>query len=329
MRKLIVFVFILCAGKAYSQGDVLNILNRDSFTSNVKKATMSCYHFEGEADNQVLQSSRYYECDSSGKWTVRIETFSDGDKSYDSVKYDSKTRTRVISRSNDFEPSRAVTVFNKDGTIKSFLAEPGQRDPQLTEYEYDQNKRVVKKTLTFVEHKSAEEYLYDDEGRILNLKKSSGSVTQKKLQLDYEEKYEYSNNSASMMYAFHYGANDQIRVRDTIACTYDDAQRMTSKVELMENGTRKKITTFTYDERRRVIAVQWEYTSKLDTAARTGHRNIEYDTLGYYSVFMEEETNYGFSNRWTTQYNEFGLPVQSFYQTVAETFYYEWIYEYR
>jgi hypothetical protein len=328
MRKYIAAVLFLCACELAAQGDVLNILNRDSFASNVKKVTLNCY-VNSVTDTRELQSSRYYECDSLGRWIVRVETFSDGDVSHDSVQYDPKTRTRVISRSNDFEPSKTTTVFNKDGTVKSFLAAPDQRDPQLTEYEYDEHKRVKKKTITFVESKTVETYTYDESGRLLNLKRSSGSVTAKKLQLDYEEKYVYSGNEASMMYGFYYGANEQIRVRDTVICSFDEAKRMTDKVELRENGAWKKITTYTYDERGRVIGEQWETHLKGSKEGRAGNRNMEYDSLGYYALYIEEETSYGFSNHWTTQYNEFGLPVQSYYQTAAETFYYEWIYEYR
>jgi YD repeat-containing protein len=329
MRTLLFIGIVITVTTVSAQVDVLNILNRDSFAPNVQKVTEDCYLRPAGEDTNIFQSSRYYECDSVGRWKVRIESFSDDDASHDSVKYDPNTRTRIISRSNDFEPSKGITVFNKDGTIKSFLAVPGYREPQLTEYEYDQNKRLIKKTLTFVEFKSVEEYLYDKEGRIVNLKKSSGSVTQKKLQLDYEEKYEYSNNTASMMYAFHYGANNQVRVRDTIVCTYDDEHRMTSKVEVMENGTSKKITTFEYDSQGRLIAAQWQLIAKGDTKGNAGNKNIEYDSLGYYALYVEEEIGYGFTNRWTTQYNELGLPVQCYYETVGETFYYEWKYQYR
>ncbi len=329
MRNFIGILLLFLATDTFAQGDILNILNRDSFAPNVKKATQNCYLHSDESENRQPQSSRYFECDSLGRWNVRIETFSDGDASYDSVKYDAKTRTRVISRANDFEPSKGTTVFNKDGTIKSFLAEPAQRDAQLTEFEYDQNKRVIKKTFTFVENKTEETYTYDQLGRVLNLKRSSGSVTEKKLQLDYEEKYEYSGREASKMYAFYYGANEQVRVRDTVACTFDEAQSMTSKTEIRENSGWTRITTYSYDERGRIVGEHWETSIRIDPEKRSGNKNMKYDSLGYYSVYIEVETSYGFTNRWSTQYNEFGLPVQCLYETAATTFFYEWIYEYR
>jgi hypothetical protein len=328
MRSLAIAGLLLLHLLVHAQIDQYNILNRDSFSPSVKKVTLTCFLPASDPGLLSPQTSRYMECDSTGKWIVRIDTYSDGDESKDTVKYDPKTRTRVVVTSNDFEPSKAITVFNKDGTVKSFLAQPEQRDPQLTEYEYDDAKRVTKKTLTFVESKTEERFLYDEKGRLITYKRFSGSVTAKKLQLDYEEKYDYDGSNSSVMYGFYYGANEQVRVRDTVVSTYDDAHRIISKTEMMENGSWKRLSFYEYDAHGRLIH---EHVNVINAKGEESgsDKNLEYDSMGYYRLYLEDVHSYAITNQWTTTYNEYGLPVQCYYQTAAETYYYEWRYEYR
>ncbi len=329
MRKflfLFAFIFPFCI---HAQGDPRNILNRDSFPPFVKTVTMNGYLYNEEGKYEEPMTSRYFELDTTGHWKVRVETFSDGDRSRDSIRYNKITRTKTEWRSNSFEPGKITTIYNKDGTIKSVLNEPGQRDPQLTEYDYDQNERCIKMKVTFVESVTVTEYAYDELGNVLNLKRYSGSTSSKKLQLDYEEKYDYEQSGHGyIVYGLYYGAGDAVRVRDTVFCIYNDSKLVESKVEKMENGKWQKLSFYEYDQFGRLIHEHTE-TTTADKEQRTSNKSIEYDSLGYYRVYIEEETTFGFSNRWTTIYNEKNLPVECFYQTAAEVFYYKWEYVYR
>lgn len=332
MRKYHVIVLLLLTVQIFAQVDELNILNRDSFAPFVKKVTMNCYLINAESKVEDPMSSRYLELDSTGAWRVQILTYSDGDESYDTVKYDQKSRTRVITRTSDFDPSRGTTVYNKDGTVKSYLSEPGQRDPQLTEYAYDDRKRLISMRITFVEHLTVEAYAYDAEDRLINLQRSSGTVGSDKLQLDYEERFTYEDKEgieSTIKLCFYYGANQQIRVRDTLVYTYGFGSKLSSLLEVRDNGAWEKFTIYLYDTHLRLISESCETKIYENGERSLSSKQYSYDSLGYYSAYIEEESTYGFSNRWTTTYNEKGLPVQSVYATVSESYLYEWIYEYR
>lgn len=326
MKGFSAALFFLLHLGLFAQMDQHNILNRDSFPPFVKTVTLTGYVQTAEGNNQM--SSRYFVLDTTGTWKSQTDVYSDGDVSFDTVLWDPVKRTRTVTHKNEFEPGRSVVTYNKDGTVKSISNEPAQRDPQTTEFEYDNAKRVTKKRLVFVENLTVEVYLYDEAGRIINRKRSSGSVTAKKLQLDYEEKYEYQlQGDDFVMYAFYYGANESVRVRDTVFHTFNEQHLLVQKVEVMENGAWKRVTLNEYDNMGRTTHVQVQSVQKGEE--RMSNTSIEYDSLGYYALYVQEETSYGFSNRWTTGYNERGLPVETFYKTAAETFYYEWKYEYR
>lgn len=327
MKSFSAAVFFLLHLSLAAQFDEHNILNRDSFPHFVKTVTLTAY-LHSEEKNEPM-SSRYYELDTTGAWNVFIETFSDGDVSYDSVKWNTAARTRTITKSNDFEPGRMVTTYNADGTVKSVLNQPGQREPQLTEFEYDYAKRVTKKKLTFVENLTVETYVYDMNGRIVNRKRSSGAVTAKTLQLDYEEKYDYQQQGDDyVVYALYYGAGEAVRTRDTVFYMFNEQHLLKQKLELIDNHKWDRLTEYEYDASGRVKYVLVQ--SMENGEEYFGNTRIEYDSMGYYETYVQEESNgTGYSNRWTTHYNERGLPVETYFTTPAEIFYYEWKYEYR
>jgi hypothetical protein len=317
---------IACALAA--QSDDRNILNRDTFPAFVKKVTLNGYGVSEPSKDRVPVSSRYFELDSTGAWMVRIETFSDGDVSSDTMTYDAKLRKRVVTRSNDFEPDVTTTTYNKDNTVRSIHSVPRQRDPQLTEFEYDAAKRITKMTVTHTEIRLIRYYSYDQSDRLVSMKLFSGTVAGKNEQLDYEESYTYDGDNY-VMYGSYYGANESVRTRDTVTCRFNERHLIIARNEVLDNGQMIRQTIYEYDDKGRVVQQSEESTALRTKEFRTSSVRMEYDSMGFYSLYVEEATSYGFSNRWTTKYNERGLPVETRYSTEAETFYYEWIYEYR
>jgi|GEM_PF-6222416 hypothetical protein len=328
MRSLL-FTFLILPIFAHTQEFALNILNKDSFTRDIQKVTMNGYIIKDDGQDMEPMSSVYFELDSIGSWKVRIVTYSDGDESRDSVIYNPKTRTKVLWTTSDFEPGKVTTVYNTDSTIKSIYSQPGQRDPQLTEYFYDGNKRCVKTRVTFVENITETEYGYDEFGRPEYVRRSSGAVSSKTLQTDMEEYYEYQpGDNGYLMYRFYYGAGEEIRVRDTVMGTLNDRYQILQEYAIMENSKWRKTTTWTYDTLGRVTSEHIE--SDLESGEhRVEDKMMQYDSLGFYKQYSDEETSYSFSRTWDTKYNVKGLPQISYFKTEAETFYYEWIYVYR
>jgi YD repeat-containing protein len=327
MKIISAVLFLLVHSVLSAQSTEYNILDRDSFPPFVKTVTLIGRMNPEEQKDTISQ--RYIELDTSGAWKVLVDVYSDGSMSRDSVSWDRQKRIRTTTKTNEFEPGKVVVTYNADGTVRSVSNEPGQRDPQRTEFEYDALRRVTKKTLTFVESLTVEEYTYDTKGRMLSRKRSSGSVHSKKLQLDYEEKYEYQQQGDDyVMYALHYGAKDAVRIRDTVFFMFNDRHLLENKVEVMDNHTWDRLTVYEYDDLGRVTHLQVQSMEKGEE--HITNTSIEYDSLGYYKVYVEEESDgTGYSNRWTTHYNEHGLPVDALFTTPAAIFYYEWKYEYR
>lgn len=326
MKTIPVVALLLLHLGLFAQTDGRNILNRDSFPPFVKTVTINGYLHDHVNDTPM--TSIHFVIDTTGSWQTRTEVYSDGDVSHDTVVWDPAKRTRTTIKTNGFDPGRFVVTYNKNGTVKSLSAEPQQHEAYVTEFGYDDAKRVTKKCVVFAENQTVENYLYDEKGRLLNMKRSSGPLTAKNLVLDYEEQYTYRSQSDNyVMYGLYYGAGETVRMRDTVSVTFNVQHLPEQKVEVMENAAWRRVTLYAYDDKGRVTNVREQWVKNDEE--RFSNTEIEYDSLGYYALYTEEETMYGFSNRWTTKYNERGLPAETFYTTEAEIFYYEWKYEYR
>ena len=329
MKFLTTTAAFFLAAMLHAQVGEHNILYRDSFPSFVKSATRTGYLAGTEQKDTPLETV-YYEFDSTGHWSVRIESRGDEVVSNDSAFYDPVKRTRVIRQHNAVEPATIVFTYNTDGTVKRMSMEPAMREHESFEYEYDGQKRVVKSTHFFPDQRIEEVYTFDKEGRQSGMKRYSGSRISKKLPLDYEEQFVYEQESRSyVQYNLYYGAGDKVTMRDTIFFTFDERNLLTSKTESLENGTSKKIVLYAYDDKGRVVSEQTERRSTKSDVIKRWNVTVEYDTLGNWAYYSEEGDSYGYSNRWTTVYNARGLPEHSAFETMAETIYYRWEYEYR
>ena len=265
---------------------------------------------------------------STGKWETRIETYADGDQSFDTIKYDAKLRIKTIRRSNTFEPSTTTIVYNTDGKVSSIYVDNDQRDDVSDDYEYDKRGNLKRHRQIFADGQTVDDYLYKD-GRLLSVTTSSGSVTSKKLTVDRVVTHRYDEKGLRIMTLDEYFSSDgQVRVSDTLIMTYDEKGLLIARRESRQRGAEQYNYEFHYDSLNRV---SWSsvviYTNGENPFST--HKEWNYDSHGYYSYSEESNEADLYYFRYETTYNEAGLPVSCFYMDGHDRIYYTWQYIYR